>query len=281
MVDRANASPAALHEAIRTLLFAVHAAQQLAAEIEQGKPGNLLKRQFEESVKSLFRAADGVSGITPDALQVFADRMPAEWQDRVESSWHRLAQKQCLEKTTDLCRVIYRNATAAIDESAAWPLPGDESFPEILRAYGEQAGKHAKVVARQWMASPLFPLVEVKRLSDAIRVEFEREEASPIDRSKVATAEPPPAPTPPITVNLQAGTITVDGKDMPAKPDVCKIVERLLEAQGDSVTWRELEELSGMRGKNCDRTMKAVRKVIDAYLKSDRTGYRITFDNLG
>lgn len=278
MVDRANDSPADLHEAIRTLLFAVHAAQQLTAEIKQGKPGNLLKRQFDESVKSLLRAAHRVSGITPDALQVFADRMPAEWQDRVESSWHRLAQKQCLEKTADLCRVIYRNATAAIDESAAWPMPGDESFPEVLREYAEQAGKHAEVVARQWTASPLFPLVDVKRLSDAIRVELERAASQP---NKGETLPPSPYGPPPIVVSLQAGTITVDGKTITTTPDVCKIVERLLEAQGDSVTWRELEELSGMRGKNCDRTMKAVRKVIDAHLKSDRTGYRITFDNLG
>lgn len=161
MVDPAKASTSDLHEAIRTLLFAVHSAQQLAVEIAQGEPGNLLKRQFDEWVKSLLRSAHNVSSISYNALHVFADRMPAEWQDRRESSWHRLAQKQCLEKSTDLCRVIYRNATVEIDEASDWPLPGDESFPEVLRAYAEQAGKHAGMVARQWTESALSPIVDV------------------------------------------------------------------------------------------------------------------------
>ena len=170
MVDRARTSTSDLHEAIRTLLFAIHSAQQLAAEIAQGKPGNLLKRQFEEAVKVLLRSAHDVSGISHEALHVFDDRIPAEWQDRRESSWHRLAQKQCLEKSTDLCRVIYRNANAVIDEASDWSLPGDGSFPEVLRAYAEQAGQRAGIVARQWTESALFPAVDVKRLSDAIRV---------------------------------------------------------------------------------------------------------------
>lgn len=78
-------------------------------------------------------------------------------------------------------------------------------------------------------------------------------------------------------MSLQAGTITVDGKTITTTPEVCKIVERLLDAEGDSVPWRELEELPSMRGKNRSRTMKAVKEVIGERLKSDRTGYRVTF----
>lgn len=85
----------------------------------------------------------------------------------------------------------------------------------------------------------------------------------------------PPAP---ISVDMQAGTVTVNGVEhRDVNATTCRIVVELLEAKGCDVRWCDLEIRCGKRGMNRTRERDKVREIVGDYLKSGRNGFRLTF----
>lgn len=82
----------------------------------------------------------------------------------------------------------------------------------------------------------------------------------------------------PIVVNVQSGTVTINGdvkKNVAA--EVCQVVDTLLKAKGNPLRWSDLKDQCPTLGESQHREMKKVRKLLGEYLKSDNKGYRLIF----
>jgi hypothetical protein len=226
MDEKDKSKSANVNEVVRKLLVALHMAESVAADFKRRDLQKGLKEQFKRAVKDLLRAAHEAIRLTPSDFRIFDDRLVVEWRGRSESNWHRVAQKHCIERTQELCRVIDRNAKEAVDEEERNLLLGEDEFLEVLLAYAEQAAKNAKVIARKWLDSRLFPRIDIQELFDMLRVEFER--------------DAPRSPYLDLEVDPLNQTITRAGRSIGLKPRQIRLCDALVKANEAGLSVEEL-----------------------------------------
>ena len=106
-------------------------------------------------------------------------------------------------------------------------------------------------------------------------------ELIPVEAYQALTALSPDRDDFPVTVDVQAGKIFVDGVEHEAAAHHCQIVQALLEAEGLYVTGPEMTNLPSCQGKNISREIKNLEAEIPAIkahlLHEGPRGYRLVW----